>query len=182
MWIFGWLAAILPLAAIYFGLKALGQIDRLPEEYTGRRLAQTGIGLGAGLGILLSGCLIFGNSEVPHGYQPLNYADLEPNQNQAVSDAARKLSDNKTRVYIRGYMLPGKRQTGLKEFSICRTSDMCRFQTAITKASDLIRVNISNDLTMDYTTHQIGVGGIFRVDADAPGNTHYYIDADYLYR
>ena len=53
MMFFGWLAAALPLAAIYFGLKALGQIDRLPEEYTGRRLAQVGIGLGAGLGILL---------------------------------------------------------------------------------------------------------------------------------
>ena len=55
MMIFGWLAAVLPLAAIYFGRKALGQIYRLPEEYTGRSLAQVGIGLGAGLGILLSG-------------------------------------------------------------------------------------------------------------------------------
>ena len=34
----GWLLP-LPLAAIYFGLKALGQIDRMPEEYSGRRLA-----------------------------------------------------------------------------------------------------------------------------------------------
>ena len=55
----GW-AAALPLAAIYFGPKALGQIHRLPEEYTGLGLAKIGIGLGAGLGILLSGWLIFG--------------------------------------------------------------------------------------------------------------------------
>ena len=70
--IFGWLLGLLPLAAIYFGLKALGQIDRLPEVYTGQRLAQVGIGLGAGLGILLSGWLIFVGSEVPHGYQVLD--------------------------------------------------------------------------------------------------------------
>ena len=71
----------MPLAAIYFGLKALGQIDRLPEEYTGRRLAKIGIGLGAGLGILLSGWLIFGGSEVPTATRCSNWADLEPDPN-----------------------------------------------------------------------------------------------------
>ena len=34
---------------------------------------------------------------------------------------------------------------------------------------------------MDYTTHQIGVGGIFHVDLDLPIGTPYSIDADYLY-
>ena len=75
---FGWLASPLPLAAIYFGWKALGQIDRMPEEYTGQPLAKTGIGLGAGLGILLSGWLIFGGSEVPHGYQEIELPILSP--------------------------------------------------------------------------------------------------------
>ena len=71
----------MPLAAIYFGLKALGQIERMPEEYSGQRLAKIGIGLGAGLGILLSGWLIFFGNEVPHGYQVLDWADLEPDPN-----------------------------------------------------------------------------------------------------
>src|SRR5271165_4421329 len=64
--IFGWLLGFLPLAAIYFGWEALGQIKRAPEDYSGEGLAKVGIGLGAGLGILLSGWLIFGNNEVPH--------------------------------------------------------------------------------------------------------------------
>ena len=52
---FRWLASLLPLAAIYFGLKALGQIERVPEEYSGRRWLKIGIGLGAGLGVCSAG-------------------------------------------------------------------------------------------------------------------------------
>ena len=74
----GWLLlAVLPLAAIYFGRKALDQIRRMPEEFTGRWLAQAGIGLATALGIV-GGVLIFFGSEVPHGYQVLDWAALEP--------------------------------------------------------------------------------------------------------
>lgn len=179
----GWPAAILPAASIYFGVKALGQIDRLPEEYTGRRLAQVGMGLGAGLGIVLAGWLIFVGNEVPHGYQVLEYADLEPDpkiKNEVISKAAEELSDKKTKVYVRGYIVPGRRQLGLKEFSICRTSDQCRFANKQGyRPSDLIRIELTGDRTLDYTTHQIGVGGIFHADRDSP--TPYSIQGDYLY-
>ena len=182
---FEWLASPLPLAAIYFGLKALGQIERLPEEYTGQRLAQIGIGLGAGLGILLSGWLIFFGNEVPHGYQVLDYADLEPDpnkKNERVPSSALELSDKKTKVYVRGYMLPGKRQMRLTEFSICRTSDRCRFANKTGyRPTDLIRIELTGDRTIDYTTRQIGVGGIFHVDLESLSGTPYSIQADYLH-
>lgn len=180
-WPFEWWASPSPLAAIYFGLKALGQIERLPEEYTGQRLAKIGIGLGAGLGLLLSGWLIFGSREVPHGYQVLDYAALEPNTNERVSSAAQELSDKKTKVYVRGYILPGRRQLRLTEFSICRTSDQCKYvMKQAYRATDLIRIELTGDRTIDYTTHQIGIGGIFRADKDSP--TPYSIQGDYVYR
>jgi len=179
--IFGWLLLFLPLAAVYFGRKALVQIERVPEEYTGKWLAKTGIGLGAGLGILLGGWLIL-DSGVPHGYEPLNWSDLEPDKekNGKPSDAAMKLSSNKVRVYVRGYILPGRRQVQLSEFYICRTSDQCKYNMPITKTSDLIRIKFAGDRTVDFTTHEIGIGGVFHVDPDSPGSTPYYIDADYL--
>ena len=127
---FDWWAAIFPLAAIYFGGRSLKQIRRLPEEYTGQGLAQTGRGLGLGLGIIFSVWLIFFGSEVPHGYQVLDWSDLEPDpkdQSESVPKTATDLSDKKTRVYVRGYIVPGRRQVQLKEFSICRTSDQCAF-------------------------------------------------------
>jgi len=184
MIIFGWLLAVLPLAAIYFGRKALGQIDRLPEEYTGRRLAQVGIGLGAGLGILFGGWLIFFGSEVPHGYQVLDYSDLEPNpenKTEMVPPKALELSDKKTKVYVRGYMLPGRQQLRLKEFSICRTSDQCSFAQKTNRPVDLIHIELTGDRTINYTTHQIGLGGIFHVDLAPLHGTPYSVQADYVY-
>ncbi len=184
MMIFGWLLGLFPLTAIYFGLKALGQIERAPEEYTGRRLAKVGIGLGAGLGILLSGWLYFVGNEVPHGYQVLDWASLEPdpkNKSEMVPSKALELSDKKTKVYVRGYMLPGRRQLQLKEFSICRTSDQCSFAQKTNRPVDLIHIELTGDRTINYTTHQIGIGGIFRVDIPPLSGTPYSIQADYLY-
>jgi hypothetical protein len=178
----GWMLAVLPLAAVYFGWEALCQIDRAPEEYTGVRLAKTGMGLGAALGIVLGAWLIFGKSEVPHGYQVLNWADLEPDKNGRPSAAAQKLNDDKVRVYVRGYVLSGKQWAQLNEFSICRTSDQCRFQTpaAIAKTGELIRIKLTGDRTIDFTTHEIGIGGVFH--DDGLGSTPYLIEADYIYQ
>ncbi len=186
MFFVGWWASPSPLVAIYFGWKALEQIDRLPEEYTGRRLAQTGIWLGAGLGIVMSAWMIFVGNEVPHGYQVLEYADLEPdpnNKNEIVPAKAMELGDpeKKTRVYIRGYIEPGRRQVRLTEFNISRSNHWCPFQQKINRPTDLIHVELTGDLTIDYTTHLIGVGGVFHVDLENGHGTPYSVQADYLY-
>ncbi len=185
--IFGWPLAFLPLAAIYFGREALKQIKRAPEEYSGQGLAKIGIGLGAGLGISLSVFLIFLNSEVPHGYQVLEWADLEPDPNkpsERIPESAYQYektgdSGQKIKVYVRGYIIPGRQQVRLKEFSICRTSDQCRFAIKANRPTDLIHIELTGDRTIDYTTHEIGVGGVFHVDKDSA--TPYGIQADYLY-
>lgn len=182
--VFGWLPSFLPLAAIYFGWKALGQVQRAPEEYSGQWLARFGIRLGVVLGITLSGWLAFGGSEVPHGYKVLDYADLEPNpenKQEPIPAAALELSDKKTKIYARGYILPGRQQVRLKEFRICRTSDQCRFANKTNRPTDLIHVELAGDRTIDYTSHQIGVGGIFHVDPESGKGTPYTIIADYVY-
>ena len=56
----------------------------------------------------------------------------------------------------------------MKEFSICRTSDQCRFAIKANRPVDLIHIELMGDRTMDYTTHEIGIGGIFQVDPDSP--------------
>jgi hypothetical protein len=176
---FGWLLSFLPLLALYFGWEALCQIERVPEEYTGKSLAKTGMGLGAVLGILLGGWLIFGSNEVPHGYQVLDWADLKPDAAGRPQDSARQ--HEKQRIYIHGYMLSGKQLVRLNEFSICRTSDQCKYSMPAIKNNDLIRIKLAGDLVTDFTNRQIGVGGIFHVD-ETSGGTLYTIDADYLYK
>ena len=181
---FEWMALPLPLVAIYFGLKALGQIQHAPEDYSGTVLAKVGIGLGTGLGLLFSGWLIFFGGGVPHGYQQLDWADLEPDpskKNERIPASALALGDpNKNiKVFVRGYILPGRQMVRLKEFSICRTSDQCRFAIKANRPTDLIHIELMGDRTMDYTTHEIAVGGMFRVDPDFPNGTPYLIKADY---
>ena len=184
---FEWMASPLPLAAIYFGVKALGQIERVPEEYSGKRLAKIGVGLGAGLGIVLSGWLLFFRSDVPYGYQELNWAELEPdlnNKHEIVPPSALELGDpeKKTKLYVRGYIVPGRRLVQLTEFSICRTSDQCRFAQKVGyRPTDLIHIELTGDRTIDYTTHEIGIGGILRVDLDLPNGTPYHVKGDYVH-
>jgi hypothetical protein len=181
--IFGWPFIVFPLAAYYCGRTALLKIRRSPEEYTGVQLAKTGIGLGVGLGVIFSGWLVFGKSDVPHGYQVLDYATLEPDPNShgRVPSAAMDLSNKQTNVFVRGYMLPPPRgqSTGLTKFSICRTSDMCKFGMNLARPEDQIHIELTGDRTMRYTTGEIGIGGRFSVETDQYPQPYYLIKADY---
>jgi hypothetical protein len=181
---FGWAFAFFPLAAYYCGRRALRQIQRVPEEYTGIPLAKTGIWLGAGLGVIFSGWMLFVKTDVPHGYQPLDYSILEPDSNSKsrVPNAAQELSNNKTKVYVRGYMLPPPRGqwTGLTKFSICRNSDMCKFAMMNgSRPEDQIHIELTGDRTMKYASGEIGVGGYFSVESDQSPQPYYLIKADY---
>jgi hypothetical protein len=174
---------VFPLAAFCLGYKALSQIDRKPEVYTGRTIAQVGMWLGAGLGVLFAGWDLFFRSDVPHGYEQLDYAILEPDPNTKgrVPNAAQELSNNKTKVYVRGYMLPPPRGqwTGLTKFSICRNSDMCKFGMNLARPEDQIHIELSGDRTMKYTSSEIGIGGYFSVESDQSPQPYYLIKADY---
>jgi hypothetical protein len=181
---FGWAMAFCPLAAIYCGRRALQQIRRTPEEYTGVQLAKTGIWLGIGLGAIFSGWLLFVRNEVPHGYQVLDYSILEPDAKSKirVPNAAQDLSNNKTKVFVRGYMLPPPRGqiAGLTKFSICRNSDMCKFAMMNgSRPEDQIHVEMTGDRTMKYTTGEIAIGGYFSVESDQSPQPYYLIKADY---
>ncbi len=176
--------AFFALASLYFGYKALDQIKRIPEEYTGTSLAKVGMWAAAIIGIPLLGWSLFFRSEVPHGYQQLDYFILEPdvNSKSRVPNAAQELSNNKTKVYVRGYMLPPPRGqwTGLTKFSICRNSDMCKFAMMNgSRPEDQIHIELTGDRTMKYTSGEIGIGGYFSVEPDQAQQPYYLIKADY---
>ncbi len=186
MFVYGWPLVFLPVAAIYFGRKAILQIRRMPDEYTGERVAEVGIWLGAVLGIGFSGWLLLGGHEVPHGYRVLDYADLEPDPNvkgATAPNAALELSKNRTKVYLRGYIIPPPRgqSSGLTKFSICQSSHMCQFAMNLARPEDQIHIELTGDRTLNYTSSQIGVGGIFSVVEDRSPQPYYLIEADYIY-
>jgi len=173
--------------AMYLGRKAILKIRRMPDEYTGSLIAQVGIW---GAAVLVMGFavgrLVFGLNEVPHGDRVLDYAELEPDTNVkggAAPNAALELSKNRTKVYIRGYVVPPPRgqSSGLTKFSICRNSDMCKFGMNLARPEDQIHIELTGDRTLNYTSSQIGVGGIFSVVEDRSPQPYYLIEADYIY-
>ena len=181
---FHWAMIIIPLLAIYCGYEALRQIQRTPEEYTGRRLAKTGMWLGGVLGGLFLGWWVFVRSEVPPGYQQIDYSILEPDPNMKDRVPSAALELNGKNVYIRGYIIPpGRgRMSGLTKFSICRNSDMCKFGMNLARPEDQIHIELTGDREINYTSYQIGVGGKLLVPDDRYPQPYYLIQADYIHQ
>jgi hypothetical protein len=172
--------AVIPVAGIVLGWRALRQIRNTPDEWTGLGLAQTGIGLSAALWVVGSGWLLFARaSEIPYGYQPVSYESLQPDPNkptEPIPQTALDMQDRK--VFIRGYMQPRRQQTGIKDFILCPTNGECPFCIPNPKPTEKIRVTLQGDLETSYTTHPIGVAGRFRVNQDDPNGIAYGLDAD----
>jgi hypothetical protein len=180
--VFHWSLGLVPLAGIVLGWRAVQRIRQAPDEWTGLGLARVGIGLSAGLWIVGYGWLLFARvSEVPYGYERVSYEMLQPDPNapaEPVPQSALDMQDK--RVFIRGYMKPVRRQTGIKEFTLCPSNGECPFCTPNPKRTEMIRVLLQGDLEAVYTNHLIGVGGRFQVDAGSPGGIPYSLEADYL--
>ncbi len=179
---FHWSLALVPLVGIGLGWHAVKRIRQVPDEWTGLGLARLGIGLSLGLWIVGYGWLLFARvSEVPYGYERVSYEMLQPDPNapaEPIPQSALDMQDK--RVFIKGYMKPVRRQTGIKEFTLCPSNGECPFCTPNPKRTEMIRVMLQGDLETVYTTHLIGVGGRFQVDASSPTGIPYSLETDYL--
>jgi hypothetical protein len=177
-----WPLAIIPLTGIALGWHAQRYIRKTPDEWTGLKLARAGIAVSAVLWALGCGWQIIDRTrEVPYGYQRVTYEMLQPDPNtptQPIPQTALDMQDRK--VFIQGYMQPRRRQTGIKEFILCPTNGECPFCTPNPQRTEMIRVVLQGDMETFYTTHQIGVAGRLRVDANDPSGVPYSLDADML--
>jgi hypothetical protein len=164
---FAWWLLLVPLAGIILGWLATGRIRSAPNERTGLRLAAAGMLSAAVLGLFGCAWLIFVQaSEVPFGYQRITFDKLQPGAGEVIPDLARDMDDKK--VFIKGYMRSGRRLTGIKDFVLYPNNGDCPFCTPNPKPTEKIRVALQGDLDTPFTTHEIGLAGRFRVDADNP--------------
>jgi hypothetical protein len=185
----GWALAVIPVAAIVVGWLALGRIRRNPVEMSGTVLAWTGIGLAVALWLLGSGWLIYQSQNfVPEGYKPIDYALLQPAGDDFEHKVPRDAIElDRQKVFIRGFMLPGKQPTRIKEFTLSEDQGDCAYCKPVPKPTQLIKVKMKTPLTASYTTRAIGVGGEMTVIEDPKdpkraelGGLVYQIEADYI--
>jgi len=182
----GPLFLFIPVLGVALGWHAWRQIRRSGGVLTGHHLAQAGILLSAVVGPIawMVGDAIRAR-EVPPGYTVVTYATLaaDPIHPDEVPPAAYELQGK--RIYVKGYMYPGKQQTRIKQFVMSRDTGSCTFCTPNPTPTDLIEVQLMGDLVMQYTDRLIGVGGRLVIESDprkrAADGVAYRIEADYLY-
>lgn len=185
--VFGWTLALIPVLGILVSRSALKQIRRAPGELSGAGVARAGVVLSLVFWIAGWAWLLYAEAkEVPHGYTAVAYEDLQGDETtggRTVPERAAELDGKK--IYVKGYMYPGRQQLDLKQFIISRDNGRCNFCMPDPTPTDLVHVTLVGDLKTDYTTHIIGVGGTLRVETDpealARKGMAYQLDADYLH-
>jgi hypothetical protein len=180
-----WSLGVVPMVSIALGLVALRRIQKSPLELTGERLALAGILIASAF--LSAGWMRLAwlaATEVPPGYQRLSFDELQPdpaNAGQTVPLTATRLDGQ--RVFLKGYVFPGRERHGIKNFVLVRDNLQCCFG-GNPKLTDMVEVKLAGNLAMDFTTNLRRVAGTFHV---APGagidglpRVVYHLDADYL--
>jgi len=183
-----WFFILVPLAGAMAGWRALRQFRRLGETQTGIALARAGIVTSVFFGLSGMVFLRFVMREVPHGYKEITFQDLQPDPGELVSRYALELQPTMSfdqKVFIKGFIYPGRGTQNIKEFLLVPTLGHCSFCMPQIRSTDLIRVKLVSDLTVDYRSTEIGVGGRLRVNLEAArnpwGQPPYSLEADYVH-
>lgn len=180
--VLGWLFLTLPVLGLYFAYRGWQQILRAPEDVTGVALVRVGFVLSLVFFLAGGSYLNYQRKHAaPPGYEKVDWEMLQPDRNkptQLVSDKAKEL-DGK-RVFIRGYIYPTKQILGLRRFILVPTEGHCNFCTPQIRATEMLHVICSGDLTAEYRNYQVGVGGLLRVqtaEGELAGSV-YGLEAD----
>jgi len=171
---FDWSLAVVPTVGIVLGGLAYRTIAQRPDEFTGQPLAigaivVSTVSLVAGL-VTLSRAYA---AELPEGYERLNYGILQPlpgDPPDAVPDAARSMDGRN--VLLKGYMYPGKQQTGITQFLLVRDQGDCCFG-GNPKITDRVLVQLKDPdrpRGIDFSSRLTKIAGRFVIrPMGAPG-------------
>jgi hypothetical protein len=177
--------ALAPLA-VALGWHGLRVIRRYPDEYTGKGFAIFGLLLGF---LALVGGSAFHTTiyltEVREGYQRITfYSDLK-NKVAQETERARELDGQK--VFLKGYVRPGLRKSGLTEFLMVGDFGQCCFGGS-PNVTEIVYIKMPPDETTQYDYMLRRIHGTFRLNkglqkgdriANDVDGYIYQIDADY---
>jgi hypothetical protein len=181
--------APVPILGIILSSRALSQIRRLPEDYTGSGLAQGGLMLST---VFLVGGLGWGGyryaTEVPEGYERISFLAMKPSEidqrgGRVIPSEIEKLAGEK--VFIKGYMRPPSQRTNLSSFLLVRDDQQCCFgPLADVKYFDQMQVELVPPLKAEYSTGVYRIGGRLKIHPEnaTPGSSRpvFTLVADHL--
>jgi hypothetical protein len=170
--VFGWVFWAIPILSIALAVRALKHIRYASQEYTGEGFARAGIAVA--IVLWLSGMYIQPNADQPGEIIPPAAFELEPSDNNPDK-----------RIFIKeGYIYPGRRSINIKEFILVPTLSHCQYCQQQLRSTDMINVKLTGDLTVDYSSRPIKIGGKMHIDREQAvnpfGGLPYQLEADYV--
>ena len=181
-----WFFTFVPVLGAIAGIVAWRQIQSRPEVLSGLGVAKAGVALS--LFFLIAGVSWLSYSyaaELPPGYERIDYSMLQPDptvSDEPIPPTAMALEGK--RIFIKGYVYPGKETEGIKTFLLVRDQGECCFG-GDPKITDRIQVTLRDPLRLRFSPRLHKVAGTFRVRhaskaVNGPGGIYYQLDADYL--
>lgn len=179
----------LPLVGVVLGALGLSTIRRYPKEYVGKPFALSALIVHlAILAVSIPWHAYIQATEVPEGYQPINFSLLQPDPEKGelyMPQSAAELSGK--RVFIKGYIHPGVASGGkVDHFILVRDFGTCCFG-GTPEPTHMMEVKIVNSAPkVKYSTRLVRLAGTFVAtlpqSADALGmqNVVYHLEADYV--
>lgn len=191
---------VIPAVGTGLGIFAVWTVTTRPDEFTGRRLAVTGLGLSALMFVGgTAGHWYFDRIEVPERYlgKEISFWDLQPEQEIDMQHFLRARNRNielplpekakemdGQEVFVTGYVYPGAQRDDLKKFVLVPDMKTCCFGGQ-PKLTDMIEVTLEDPLRADFSYRRRGLGGVLRVHKTLQSREQltgvvYQLEADYL--
>ncbi len=176
----------LPLIGLLCGVLALRSIKAYPEEFTGKGIATMGA---IACGLILFTAPIYHTyvyyTEVPEGYQRVEFSVLKSayGQPDMPTEAAKSL--NGQRVFVKGYILPNSVSSKtFSSFILVPDLATCCFGSQ-PPMTHMIQVNLTGDLLARWGLRKFKLAGTLNVDetvtpVNSVGGIYYTLTADYV--
>ncbi len=185
--ILDWILIAIPVIGVALSTFAWLKVKRHGDELSGLGLAHAGLILSIVFLICGPAWLTYAYlTELPDGYDRVSYAELQPDPAEAgqqVPPSALELEGKK--IFIKGYIYPGREKDGIQQFLLVRDQGDCCFG-GNPKITDRIQVTLTDPLRLRYQPRLHKVGGVFHVEPQqaavggAKGGVFYHLQADYL--
>lgn len=179
---------LLPILGVGFGLVAMANFRRYPNELVGKKPAFIGLIVCAVLLVAsVSMHAIIYATEVPENYQRISFRDLAPNRRTSLPFSEKAMELHGKQVFIKGYVRPPSgKKTKLDKFIMVGDFGDCCFGGS-PDITDVIAVKIKIDDTVNYSYGLRRIGGIFKLNPNtvAPDEkeipkVYYEIHANYV--
>ncbi|MCL2744482.1 MAG: hypothetical protein FWE67_11590 [Planctomycetaceae bacterium] len=171
---------LFPLAGAFCGLVGLYNILSCPFDYTGRNFALAGIICSLILGFTAA-CWGTYNYyfHIPYGYEAVDFMELRRDEKGRYSPRILSIAKEKRKVYIKGYMYPGRQLAGIQNFMMVRTMAHCKYCSPEQNPFDMIGIHCVGELRAVFRTKPVYIGGVLYLNEDFRyGELPYRIDAD----